>query len=209
MIASLHLPSHTFINSSCPIHRRNTLIPRTANIQTRESRSVGVPPDWIEAYQKFYYFWVSIARSSSLSEEDAKDVVHAVIESALAQDLSRFESLDHIRNYVARGVLNRVILFFQRGHRTTEFTERIDSQIAERVAEPDHDQQLIRSVLLEGMRALPKKDSEIIKLKMFGGYTFQQIGELLHLPVSTLKSREDSAIKKLRKSFRKRGLIDD
>ncbi len=152
---------------------------------------------------------MSLARASSLSEDDAKDVVHAVIESALAQDLSRFESLDHIRNYVARGVLNRVILFFQRGLKTTEFTERIDSQIAERVAEPDFDEQLIRSALREGMRALPKKDMEIIKLKVFGGYTFHQIGELLHLPVSTLKSREDSAIKKLRKSFRKRGLIDD
>ncbi len=132
-----------------------------------------------------------------------------MIESALAQDPSRFESLEHIRNYVARGVLNRVILFYQRGRRTTEFTERIDIQFAERVAEPNHDEQLMRSVLLEALRGLPRKDLEILKLRHFGGYTFQQIGELLHLPVSTLKSREDSAIKKLRHWFRKRGLIDE
>lgn len=173
------------------------------------SRPVVLPPDWIDAYRKYFSFWVSLARSSSLSMEDAKDVVHAVIASALGQDRSRFESLEHIRNYVARGVLNRVILFYQRGMRTTEFTERIDIQIAERIGEPNYDEQKVRSVLLEALRGLPKKDMEILKLRHFSGYTFQQIGELLHLPVSTLKSREDSAIKKLRQSFRKKGLIDD
>ncbi len=173
------------------------------------SHAVVLPPDWIDAYRKYLGFWISLARSSSLSAEDAKDIVHAVIESALSQDRGRFESLEHIRNYVARGVVNRVILFHQRGFRTTEFTERIDIQMAERVAEPNYDEQLVRSVLREALRALPKKDMEILKLRHFAGYTFQQIGELLHLPVSTLKSREDSAIKKLRIWFRKRGVINE
>lgn len=173
------------------------------------SRAVVLPPDWIDAYRKFFGFWVSLARSSSLPVDDAKDIVHGVIESALAQGRSRFESLDHIRNYVARGVLNRVILYHQRGGRTTRFTDRIELQLADRVGEPNYDEQTVRSVLLESLRGLPKKDMEILKLRHFGGYTFQQIGELLHLPVSTLKSREDSAIRKLRRCFRKRGLIDE
>ncbi len=173
------------------------------------SRSVVLPPDWIDAYRKYFGFWLSLARSSSLPAEEAKDIVHGVIECALAQGRSRFESLEHIRNYVARGVLNRAILFHQRGGRTTEFNERVDLQIAERVGEPNYDEQTVRSALREALRGLPKKDMEILKLRHFGGYTFQQIGELLQLPVSTLKSREDSAIKKLRQWFRRKGLIDE
>ncbi len=184
-------------------------MPTSGNNPPVASRPVVLPPDWIDAYRKYFGFWVSLARSSSLRTEDAKDIVHGVIESALAQGRGRFESLEHIRNYVARGVLNRAILFHQRGGRTTEFNERIDLQFAERVGEPNYDEQTVRSALREALRDLPRKDMEVVKLRHFGGYTFQQIGELLHLPVSTLKSREDSAIKKLRQWFRKRGLIDE
>jgi RNA polymerase sigma-70 factor (ECF subfamily) len=145
----------------------------------------------------------------SLSEDDAQDVVHAVIASALTLDRGRFESDEHIRNYVARGVLNRSFQLHQRGGRCTEFTERVDSMYAGRVEEPNNDEQLLRSVLGMGLRALPKKDFEILKLRYYGGFTFQEISALLHLPVSTLKSREDSATKKLQRWFRKRRLLDE
>jgi RNA polymerase sigma factor (sigma-70 family) len=80
--------------------------------------------------------------------------------------------------------------------------------IAERSEEPNHDERLLRAVLLEGLGGLPKKDFEIVKLRFYGGLTFQEISDLLHLPVSTLKSREDSAMKKLRRWFQKRGVIN-
>jgi RNA polymerase sigma-70 factor (ECF subfamily) len=168
-----------------------------------------LPPDWIDAYRKYHRFWVNLARSSSLSEEDAQDIVHGVIASALVLDRSRFESLEHIRNYIARGVLNRSIQLHQRGGRCTEFTERTDLMIADRSDEPNHDERLLRAVLIEGLEGLPKKDFEIVKLRFYGGLTFQEISDLLHLPVSTLKSREDSAMKKLRRWFQKRGVTNE
>src|SRR5512135_2160312 len=110
-------------DSASVSHGRSTPIPTPASNLPVASRSVVMPPDWIDAYRKYFGFWMSLARSSSLRTEDAKDIVHGVIESALAQGRGRFESLEHIRNYVARGVLNRAILFHQRGGRTTEFSE--------------------------------------------------------------------------------------
>jgi RNA polymerase sigma-70 factor, ECF subfamily len=168
--------------------------------------SIALPPGWIDAYRKYRRFWVNLARSASLSEDDAQDIVHAVIASALLLDRSRFQSLDHIRNYVARGVLNRSIQQVQRGGRCTEFTERTDLMVADRSEGPNHDERLVRTVLQEGLGGLPKKDFEIVKLRFYGGLTFQEISDLLHLPVSTLKSREESAMKKLRRWFRKRGV---
>jgi RNA polymerase sigma factor (sigma-70 family) len=173
------------------------------------SAALLLPADWVGAYRKYLRFWVNLARSSLLSEEDAQDVVHAVIASTLALDRTRFESVEHIRNYVARGVLNRSFQMHQRGGRCTEFNERVDAMVAERVDAPNHDEHLFRSVLLQGLRALPRKDFEILKLRFYGGFTFQEISDLLHLPVSTLKSREESAMKKLRRWFRKRRLIDE
>jgi len=171
--------------------------------------AVTLPPDWVHAYRKYHRFWVNLARSASLSEEDAQDIVHGVIASALVLDRVRFQSLEHIRNYVARGVLNRSMQFYQRGGRCTSFTERTDLLIAERDDDQNHDERLLREVLLEGLESLPKKDFEIVKLRFYSGLTFQEIADLLHLPVSTLKSREESAMKKLRRWFRKRGVSND
>jgi RNA polymerase sigma factor (sigma-70 family) len=175
----------------------------------RASAAILLPPDWVTAYRKYLRFWVNLARSSSLSEEDAQDVVHAVIASALALDRRRFESVEHIRNYVARGVLNRSFQMHQRGGRCTEFTEKIDVLFAERAEELNHDEHLLRSVLLQGLKSLSRKDFEVLKLRFYGGFTFQEISDLLHLPVSTLKSREESAMNKLRRWFRKRRMIDE
>jgi RNA polymerase sigma factor (sigma-70 family) len=167
-----------------------------------------LPPDWIRAYRKYRRFWLNLARSSSLSEEDAQDVLHAVIVSALGLDRTSFQSLEHIRNYVARGVVNRSIQLIQRGGRCTQFTERTEIVLAEQGIETNYDECLVRKVLLEGLAGLPKKDFDILKHRFYSGLTFQEISELTHVPVSTLKSREESAMKRLREWFRKRGVTD-
>jgi len=53
------------------------------------------------------------------------------------------------------------------------------------------------------LRKLRRKDFEIIKLRFYSGLTFSEISELLGRPISTLKSREDSALRKIRKELRK------
>ena len=89
-----------------------------------------------------------------------------------------------------------------------QFTERTEIVVAEQGAETNYDECLVRKVLLEGLAGLPKKDFNILKHRFYSGLTFQEISELTHVPVSTLKSREESAMKKLRKWFRKRGVTD-
>jgi RNA polymerase sigma factor (sigma-70 family) len=170
---------------------------------------VELPPDWIRAYRKYRRFWLNLARSSSLSEEDAQDILHAVIASALGPDRRSFQSLEHIRNYVARGVVNRSIQLVQRGGRCTEFTERTEIMLAEQSDEPDYDGCLLRNLLLEGLVGLPRKDFDILKHRYYSGLTFQEISTLTDVPVSTLKSREEAAMKKLRSWFRKRGILGE
>jgi RNA polymerase sigma-70 factor, ECF subfamily len=164
-----------------------------------------LPPDWVQAYKKYRRFWINLARSASLSEDEAKDLVQTVIAATLAQPDRTFESLEHIRNYVARGVLNRATQVRLRGDRFTRMTEQIEIDLATTPDDPGRDEATVRTMLLQGIRRLSKKDSEILKLRFYSGLTFQEISHLLHMPVSTLKSREEAALKRVRSWFRKNG----
>jgi hypothetical protein len=76
-----------------------------------------------KAYQKYKTFWVNLARTSFVSQEDGEDIVHGIISSILTRTDLEFESLEHLRNYVARGVLNRAIQIRARGVRVGEYDE--------------------------------------------------------------------------------------
>jgi RNA polymerase sigma factor (sigma-70 family) len=52
---------------------------------------------------------------------------------------------------------------------------------------------------------LHPRDYEIVKLRYFTGLTFQEIADYLGLALSTVKSREESALKRIRRALRKYG----
>jgi RNA polymerase sigma-70 factor (ECF subfamily) len=160
---------------------------------------------WVDAYRRYYRLWVNLAKTSHASEDDAKDIVHGVIASILSEPSRRFVSLEHLRNYVARAVLNRVILHRQQLNRRSSFTdlpEAMTAVVAEPLLEkPSPESKALRDVI----RKLRSKDFEIIKLRFYSGLTFSEISALVGRPISTLKSREDSALNKIRKGLRKKG----
>jgi RNA polymerase sigma-70 factor (ECF subfamily) len=165
-----------------------------------------MPSDWVSAYRRYFRFWANLARTAVRTEAEAEDVVHNVIAASLAQTDRKFESIEHIRNYVAKGVLNRAIQVRQRGDRCIPLTERIEMSFTAKDSDRDHDAEVMRDVLLDSIRHLPRRDFEILKLRFYCGLTFKEISQLLRMPVSTLKSREESALKKVRSLFRKNGL---
>ena len=157
-----------------------------------------------EAYCRYRTFWINLARSSLLSREDGEDIVHGIIGTLLARPEFVFESLEHVRNYVARAVLNRAIQARQRSIRATELNEDSfpDSDTIKQfeMIERMEEQSALRSVIGN----LSKQDFEIIKLRFYSGLTFIEISRMLSIPVSTLKSREDAAIRRIRERIRKK-----
>jgi RNA polymerase sigma-70 factor (ECF subfamily) len=158
---------------------------------------------WIEAYQRYLRFWTNLARTTLITKEEAEDIVHGVVSSLLMKQKKQFESVEHIRNYVAKSVVNRAIQLRQRGGKHIELPDSADPASLEllRSGGGDH---VSSDVLRLIIRQLPSRDFEIIKLRFYSGFTFKEIGELLNLPISTLKSREDAALKRIRKLVRKR-----
>jgi RNA polymerase sigma-70 factor, ECF subfamily len=162
-------------------------------------------PLWTLAYKRYYQFWVKIARSAHYCGEDADDIVQSVVSSLLTNSAVHFDSLEHLRNYVARSVLNRLLQMKKKANRQVSWTDALEARMGgggDRTQEPLESE---LAIYREAIRSLSAPDFEIIKLRFYSGLTFSEISRLLNMPVSTLKSREAAALRRLRAWIRSRG----
>ena len=67
--------------------------------------------------------------------------------------------------------------------------------------EDQENQDETRKILIEGMKTLPKKFSEVISMKLWGERTFAEIGEALDISLNTAASRYRYGIEALRKQL--------
>jgi RNA polymerase sigma factor (sigma-70 family) len=107
---------------------------------------------------------------------------------------------------VAKGVLNRAMQAKHRAGRLAPITQNLESVFAILPDETASDSPGVRQALREGIERLPRNDFEILKLRFYSGLTFGEISQMLQMPVSTLKSREGAALKRIRKWLRKKGI---
>jgi len=161
---------------------------------------------WGLAYQKYLRFWINLAKTLKVSDDEAKDIVHGVIYTILSGSTKRFESYEHIRNYVAKSILNRAIQSKQRKERRTSWSEATELQFPVSPEAFAGDEELRMQAFREAIQQLSGRDFEIIKLRFYSGNTFQEISQMLNAPISTLKSREEAALKRIRKWLRKKGI---
>jgi RNA polymerase sigma factor (sigma-70 family) len=169
------------------------------------SVSLEMNPLWVAAYRKYFRVWVRLARTTRLSDDDAKDIVHGIVCSLLTDRSKSFESVDHIRNYVARSVLNRAYQLRHREDRRTPWTENIELRFPVMVEETLDDEYFTES-LMSGVLNLSRRDADVIKMRFYGGYSYEEMSKILGAPISTLKSREEAGLRRLRKWLRKKGL---
>lgn len=161
---------------------------------------------WAAAYKKYYRLWVNLAFTINFNVEEAEDVVHSVLQSAMAREGDPFSSLEHIRNYVAKSVLNRAGQSRKLRDRTQRWDEKAEqlSEVGASLEELEDREQML--ILRHVLAKMPARDYEIVKLRYFTGLTFQEIANYLGLALSTVKSREESALRRIRRQLRKRGV---
>ncbi len=160
---------------------------------------------WQQAYRRYHRFWVTLAKSGHFPQSEAEEMLHAVLISIMDDPDRHFESLEHIRNYVARAILNRIIECRKSDARYTEWDDESErGNIGDDEMSVEEKNEL-RLVLRSGIRRLPAPLYRILKLRFFSGFTFQEMSEYLNLPISTIKSREDAALKRIRTILEKHG----
>ena len=155
------------------------------------------------AYRRYCRFWITLARSIHLSDAEAEDLVHTVLAAVLQSGSKQFETLEHVRNYVARGVLNRAIQYRQKLERRAPWDEKVEIQFPVEADVSRGDRERFSRLFRKALCSLPRRDFEIVKLRFYCGFRFVEISAILGFPISTLKSREDAAIRRLRAFLRK------
>ena len=160
---------------------------------------------WIVAYKQYFSLWKNLARSMHLTGEEAEDIVHTVITGLLTKGARDFESLEHLRNYVSRSVINRSMQFKRRSNRYSAWDEALEEQQATAPDTVPDDPDLLKQSFKRGLLRLSDSDFELVKLRFFTGLTFAEISSYLGRPISTLKSRELAALRRLRTWLRDDG----
>ena len=160
---------------------------------------------WAVAYRKYFGLWTNLAKTSGLSEDESKDVVQSIITGILCEPKREFESIDHVRNYVAKSVFNRVKVVRARNGKKSAWHEDTEIRFAIAPDEYSGDEVKLRKSLCAAVRSLSRKDFNILKMRFFSGFTLAQVGELLDMPISTVKSREDAILRKIRKKLQRGG----
>jgi RNA polymerase sigma-70 factor (ECF subfamily) len=142
-----------------------------------------------------YGFALSILRCP----EDAEDVMHDAylkIYDGAKSYVPKGKPLSWIMTIVRNLAYNKV--------RAVRETEDLGDHVND-LRTDDMDAENDRMELIEAMGVLEKQDREIVVLHAVGGMKHREIADILNMPVSTVLSRYNRALEKMRKEISKEG----
>jgi RNA polymerase sigma-70 factor (ECF subfamily) len=143
----------------------------------------------------------------AVAEEVTQEAFLAIWRRGASYDRTR----GSVRTWLLGVVHNRAIDALRRA--TAHERLRVsDEQAAERIEAPERtDVEIARREDARSMRALidalPEEQRRVIELAYFGGFTHEQIAELLDAPLGTVKSRMRLGLEKMRTSIEPMGVM--
>ncbi len=141
----------------------------------------------------------------------AEDIVQEAFLSLWRAGGRYDQSRGSVRSWVLSAVHNRAIDSFRR-ESVRRASSLEESPAAERLAAPELTEvEVERRADAERVRAalddLPDEQRQVIELAYYGGFTHQQIADLLSLPAGTVKGRMRLGLGKLRISLADAGVL--
>ena len=122
----------------------------------------------------------------------------------LSKHPARIDEIVDLQGYVYRSLSNSCISRL-RSRRKFTSTDALNTLSSDDLAPKDFEQEF---QLIERLMALlPDEQSEVIRLRIYGGRQFSEIATICDIPLTTAKSRFRYGINKLREALIERGLI--
>lgn len=168
---------------------------------------------WAELFARYRPLALRLARGivarADLVEDVVQDAVRALVERSAAGAL-RFDSEEHARNYFLRAVHNRALDVLREGEHA-----RVQSQEAsQEPGGPDprlgieareaHDDQLER--MRRALDRLRPAERELVRQRYLEGLAYREIAARTGASISTLHSRIEAALERIRRHVGKEGL---
>lgn len=151
-------------------------------------------------YDRMYRF----ALFRTASEEDAQDLVQEVLLHLLG-DTDALAGIGNLRAYVYRALSNECLRFCQR---RKVFPQAGEEEIPDRPDGEDSWQQEYERVR-RMLGRIPAEQAEAICLHTVDGMRFAEIADMLELPLSTVKSRFQRGVERVRDLLKQEKLLDE
>jgi len=163
---------------------------------------MAVPHDLARLYdeqaQGLYAFLLNFTRN----EADTRDLLQEVF-TKLAREPGLLKGVRNQRAFLLRLAHNAAIDLIRRRGTREKAHERAATD-AEEIFAPaaDPDEQGFRDALAAALAEVPAEQRVVVHLKLWEGLTFEEISELLEIPLNTAASRYRYALDKLKDRLR-------
>ena len=160
--------------------------------------------------------WLRFILAILKNEADAEDVLQEAVRRVLARDLS-FGSEEQVRMYLGRAIGNAALELYNRRKRERLRQSPMEEQALLpaahsspfawiREAEREDQKEKLLNLLEEGLRQLPLKQYEALRLTILDscGLSIRDIGMNTGIPYSTLRHRTKQGLRTLRKFLKER-----
>ena len=148
--------------------------------------------------QALYAFLLNLTRH----EPDTRDLLQEVFVK-LAKQPELFDGVRDERAFLLRLAHNLAIdLIRRRGTRAKHHEQFAGEAIRVFAPASEPDETSFREALASALGEIPPDQRAVVHLKLWGGLTFEQIAELLDIPLNTAASRYRYGLDKLRERLR-------
>ncbi|MDE6497036.1 MAG: RNA polymerase sigma factor [Muribaculaceae bacterium] len=137
--------------------------------------------------------------------EDVKDVLQNLYLKALS-DPRQFDNVINKRAYIYRLLRNECINYFRKGGKFSPLDSvSWEALSAEALQPEDFEEEFVMINRLLGF--LPEEQSEAIRLRLHSDLSFQDIADIMEVPLPTAKARYRYGIEKLRGSLKRLNIL--
>ncbi len=148
--------------------------------------------------QALFSFLLNLTRN----EADTSDLLQQLF-LKLARRPGLLDGVREQRAFLLRLAHNLAIdLIRRRGARERNYEQLAGQNLALFAPAADQDERAFREALTDALAQLPADQRAVVHLKLWEGFTFEQIAALLDIPLNTAASRYRYGLDKLRERLR-------
>ncbi|MFZ5813874.1 MAG: RNA polymerase sigma factor [Bacillota bacterium] len=126
------------------------------------------------------------------------------------QQAGSFRMDGHLKAWLFRVARNNAIDYIRRKRLPTEeFQSAHDTASVEQQPEREAERSWLTEAILEALEELPEQYRDVIEMRFFQDMCYQEIAETLKIPLGTVKSRLNYALKGLTRVLMERGIGPD